>query len=129
MKYIPVLLLVALVSCNKSERAETSGPIKLTPDVRMYSYFSKEGKIDYYWYSFVYESRKIPAKTAVTLQWDSYDATGAFLKKETFKATVQTGQANPAVQETLSKTSPGQTAKNIRILSVQCDDPAIKFIY
>lgn len=108
---------------------ETSGPITLTPDIRMYSYFSIDGKISYNWYSFVYESRNIPAKTAVTLQWDSYDAAGVFLKKETFKATVQMGQANPAVQETLSKTSPGQTAKNIRILTVQCDDPAIKFIY
>lgn len=129
MKYLLILVLFSLASCYKKEPVETSGPVKLTADVRMYSYFTLDGKINYYWYSFVYESRTIPAKATVTIEWDNFDAAGNFIKKETFKSTIETGQANPAVQQTLAKTSPGQTAKNIRILDAQCDNLAIKFSY
>jgi hypothetical protein len=127
------LLLLVLttfaISCTRQEVIETTGPIRLTPDVRIYSYFGQDGKIVYYWHTFLYQSRTSPAKATVMLQWDTVDEAGQFIKNETYRATIKVGQPNPAVENTFIKSLPSQKPENIRITAVQCDDPSKVFTY
>lgn len=129
--YLLFLFVVTLLthSCTRQEDIETSGPIRLTPDVRIYSYFGQDGKIVYYWHTFLYQSRASPAKATVTLQWDTVDESGQFVNNQLYNATVKIGQPNPAVENTFIKALPAQAPKNIRITAVQCADPALEFAY
>jgi hypothetical protein len=124
-----IVIGLFISSCSKKSVIETAGPIRLTPDVRIYSYFGQEGKIIYNWYTFIYQSRNSPGKADVTIQWSTTDEAGRLIKNETYRATIKIGQPNPAVENSLIKTLPDYKAENIRITSVKCDDPSVEFIY
>jgi hypothetical protein len=104
---------------------DMSAPVRLNADVRKYVQNTSVG--DLYWYTLVYFSRPVSAKTEVFLQWNIYDDDGRIISKENFKAIIRNGQPDPAVECTLFKALSNQNAKDVKIVSVVSDDPKIKF--
>jgi hypothetical protein len=125
LKILFTVVAVFFMSCSKQVMLDPNGSIRLNAEVRKYVQNTSVGTL--YWYSLIYLSRPVDAKTEIMLQWSVLDGSGRIISKESFKATVMNGQPDPAVECTLIKALSNQKAKDIKIVSAVSDDPNLKF--
>jgi predicted DNA-binding WGR domain protein len=125
MRKIKLFILILSSSCYKPAAVETSGPIRLSADVK---YFWPNGGFPY-WYTMIDFSRRLPARTVVTVNWDRVGENGQLIKKESYVATIRANQPNPAVEKTAVSAQRTEKAENVRITRVVSDDPGLQFSY
>jgi hypothetical protein len=125
MRKIALFILIIYSSCYKPAEVETSGPIRLSADVK---YYWQNGGFPH-WYTVIDFNRRLPAKTLVTINWDRVGENGQLIKKESYVATIKAGEPNPAVERTPVRAQRTEKSQNVRIIKVVSDDPNLEFTY